>query len=45
MSLIAGASHYALKDQLREIRLAGYANGIRRILDADLDGATVGGAL
>jgi pyruvate/2-oxoglutarate dehydrogenase complex dihydrolipoamide dehydrogenase (E3) component len=39
------ALYYALKDEIREIHLVGDANGIRRILDATLDGATVGRAL
>ena len=39
------ALYYALKDKVREIHLVGDANGIRRIVDATLDGATVGRAL
>jgi len=39
------ALYYALKDQVREVHLVGDANGVRRIFEATLDGATVGRAL
>jgi NADPH-dependent 2,4-dienoyl-CoA reductase/sulfur reductase-like enzyme len=39
------ALYYALKDHVKEIYLVGDANGVRRITDATLDGATVGRVL